>query len=82
MPHLCHIFAIRAFGTRAMPFADLDTWDLVLWVVLALVALNLFGRVMLRFREVWLNRYRQQIDMVQQLAKRGQEGREAPTDAT
>lgn len=64
-----------------MPFAELDTWDLVLWVVLALVGLNLFGRVMLRFREAWLHRYHRQIEKVKEGAGSDQNRSRPPENA-
>lgn len=42
--------------------ADMGIWDVLLWFTLALIGVNLFLRIMLRFREAWLNRYQAQIE--------------------
>lgn len=55
-----------------------STWDIVLWLVLAFVGVNLLLQVMLRFRAAWISRFQ---DEIQQSRKRtGGDGRSPETD--
>ncbi|ASV76292.1 hypothetical protein THTE_3691 [Thermogutta terrifontis] len=58
------------------------TWDIVLWLVLAFVGINLLLQVMLRFRASWISRFQEEIQQSQKRAGRNMDSREADGPAS
>jgi len=59
-----------------------STWDIVLWLVLAFVGINLLLQVMLRFRASWISRFQEEIQQSQKRAGRNMDTTEADGPAS
>ncbi|MGB9689395.1 hypothetical protein [Thermogutta sp.] len=46
-----------------------STWDVVLWLILGFVGVNLLLQVMLRFRAAWISRLQEDIHRAQNPAE-------------